>query len=126
MTAKQKPAGSTAVAWRRALKAVGVNTRGLHVRTVYRCGSYRLGDKRVRYSTRLFKTLHVDQRQGDLQLLIGAAGEFAALVAAMGWRAHVVLYDADGKYPYIDITTKDLQLPSTARLLATTEADDGE
>ncbi len=35
MVAKQKPARSTAVAWRRALKAIGADIRGMHVMTVY-------------------------------------------------------------------------------------------
>lgn len=118
MATKQKAARSTAVAWRRALKAIGVDMKGVRVLTVYlrSCAG----------KEPLHKLAFPPESQ--TATVVDRAKEFTSLVAAGGFCAHVILRagNADtGLPPYIEITND--YRPSIRQadtMLATTETDD--
>lgn len=117
MATKQKPARSTAIAWRRALKAVGVDVGLMHVMTVY------LRSKTSRFKEPLHKLAFPPESQ--TQLVVEHAQEFADLVAAAGFSAYVILRGGNaevGLPPYIEITNGyKPHLYRNDTLLATTE-----
>jgi len=112
MATKQQAARSTAIAWRRSLKAIGVPLDGIHVRTVYkRPAGYR-------YSEPQFKCAFPPE--STTEQIKARADEFAELVAASGWSAYVVLRSTATRHPYIEISNVAHALRDDDVLLAST------
>lgn len=113
MASSRKPARSTAIAWRRALKAIGVPLDLVHVHTVYN------RPKGYRFKEPVYK--NVFPPHSSTEQVAARAAEFVALVDAAGFSAHVILRSATGRYPWIHITNGTPTVGADDILLATTD-----
>lgn len=113
MATKQKPARSTAIAWRRALKAVGVPLDLVHVHTVYN------RPKGYRFKEPMYKNAFPPE--SATEQIKAKAAEFVELVAASGWSAHVIMRSTTSRYPWIQITNGTPSIGADDVLLASTD-----